>query len=128
MIRKKTKRLFIRVSEEQYQLIKKRSIPFKSITSFVIAALNEFSDSSAKDRIEQRIRLTEIYLKLDEKMAHVGGNLNQAMHRINESAKIGRPYDVLIYTEILPRINELYDLCNELRVQVGKATKKAVKY
>lgn len=119
---KKTKRLYLRLTEEDFNAIREKSAPFSGMSAFVAQAIKEFSNTSMKENLQSRRRLAEIYKQFDEKLAHVGGNLNQAMRRINESAKAGYPFDAIFANDFMPRVEELYILYMDLRKELQELT------
>lgn len=120
---KKTKRLYLRISEEDFNAIRKKSAPFSSMSAFVLQAINDYNDTSVRENLLFRTRLVEFYRQLDEKLGHLGGNLNQAMRRINECAKAGYPFDAIFVNEYLPRVEDLYILYTELRKELQELTR-----
>lgn len=122
MFKNKTRRLYIRLSEEEIAEIKRRSSQFDSMSHFVKEAIKEFSDTTITEKLETRKRLAELYKSIDEKLAHVGGNLNQAMRRINESAKANLPYNAIMQNDFMPRVQECYQLCLQLRRELEDIT------
>lgn len=123
----KTSRLYIRLTAEEHAAIRKRALKFQSMSHFVSAAIMEFSDTSARERQESNAHLTELYTAIDSKLGHVGGNLNQAMKRINETAMAGHPINALLRDPLLPTVKQCYELCLEIRKQLFNITKTAVK-
>ena len=97
------------------------------MSEFVAQAIKEFSNTSMKENLENRNRLAEIYRRFDEKLAHVGGNLNQAMRRINETAKAGRSFDAIFQYDFMPRVEELYILYMDLRKELQELTEKGLR-
>lgn len=127
MTNKKTKRLYIRLTEEELEAIREKSFKFSNMSAFIKEAVKEFSNSSIKENLELRKELTDTYKRLDEKLAHVGGNLNQAMRRINESAKAGYPFDAILKNDFMPNMHDTYNLCMEIRKQLFEITSKYAK-
>lgn len=119
---KKTKQLHFRLTEDDFNSLRERSAPFSSMSEFVAQAIKEFSNTSMKENLQSRRRLAEIYKRFDEKLAHLGGNLNQAMRRINESAKAGYPFDAIFSSDFMPRVEELYILYMDLRKELQELT------
>ncbi len=126
MERKKTKRIYLRVSEDLLKAIKKRAYRFQSLTQFIFAAIDAFEDTTIQDQMDSRNRLTQYYSKTDEKLAHIGGNLNQAMRRVNEAAKVSAPTQALILNSLLPEIRQCLQLCIQLRKELTELTRKSV--
>ncbi|MDE5976249.1 MAG: hypothetical protein K2G69_06855 [Muribaculaceae bacterium] len=111
----KTKRLFVRMTSEEHQALKKSAAGFNSMSQFVKEAIKEFSGQSPKKRLELRNRVIDHYTFIDSKLAHIGGNLNQAMHRCNELAKAGLPTPTIIVKEVYPNVKECHSLLIEVR-------------
>lgn len=124
---KKTKRYEIRLTEVEFAEIRKRAEKFNSISHFLHSAINEFSDSTIKDKMDARKHLSDWYVRADTHLAHIGGNLNQAMRRVNEASKVGHPTHGLIMSGLMPDIRECYKVCTELRKELMMITSKTVK-
>lgn len=124
---KKTRYIQVRLTPAQFEQIKKRSATFGSMSNLVIQALKEFSDSTAKDRLELSRLLAERYAKLDADIAHIGGNLNQAMHRINERAIAQINFDPILTDELYPLVQGCYDLCKSIRDTLRENTIPLIK-
>ena len=125
MKQKKTKRIFLRLTEEELNEIRKRSNKFQSITQYVFAAIHAFEDTTIQEKMEMSKRLAEFYVKADEKLGHIGGNLNQAMRQVNEASKIGTPTYALLINRLMPEIIQCYQLCAQLRKELLTETQKA---
>ena len=124
---KKTRRYGIRLTEAEFKEIRKRSERFQSISHFLLSAVNEFSDSTIKEKMEVRKRLSDFYVKAETHLAHIGGNLNQAMRRVNEAAKVAHPTQGRILTGLMPEIRDCYKVCTELRKELMNITSQTVK-
>lgn len=124
---KKTRRLYLRLTESEFSSIKKRAEKFDSLTHFILTAINDFGDTTIKERLEMRKRLAEFYSKAEQILSHVGGNLNQAMRQVNEAAKIAHPTQTLILNRLKPQIEDCLRVCLDLRKDVLQVTKEAVK-
>lgn len=123
---KKTKEIHIRLSEKELTAIKIRASKFQSLTQFIFAAIQSFDDTTIQERMDSRKRLAEYYKKTDEMLAHVGGNLNQAMRRVNEAAKVCAPTQALIINGLMPEIRECHQACNQLRKELLDVTRNIV--
>lgn len=127
MKKKKTKRIFLRVTEDELTQIKKRASRFQSLTQFVFSAIRAFEDYTLSEKLEAERRLADYYTKADEKLAHIGGNLNQAMKRVNEASKIGSPTQALILNGLMPEIRQCLEVCQQLRKEILRETSDTVK-
>ena len=126
MIKNKTRRLYIRLTEDQFNEIRRRSEPFQTMSAFINAAITEFSDTSAREKLESRKRLADLFSRFDEKLAHLGGNLNQAMRRINENVKVDTSFHSLLMNDYMLRMGECHSLLIMLRKELYDITKKTV--
>ncbi len=124
---KKTKRLHIRLTEEEYTEIKKRAERFQSVTQYVLSAISDFSDSTVHDRMIAIKLLSEYYVNTEKHLAHIGGNLNQAMRRVNEAAKVAHPTQAMILTDLMPEIRQCHTVCTDLRKELMNFTKETIK-
>lgn len=115
------------MSEDDLTAIKDRASKFQSLTQFIFAAIQSFDDTTIQERMNLRKRLAEFYAKTDEKLAHIGGNLNQAMRRVNEAAKVGTPTQAFILNDLKPEIKECSQVCIQLRKELLDATRKTSK-
>lgn len=127
MKKKKTKRINIRVTEDEFTEIRKRAKKFQSLTQFIMTSIQSFEDNTIQERMEERKKLTMYYSKADEILGHIGGNLNQAMRRVNEAAKISLPTQSLILNGLIPVISQCNDICMKLRKDLYEITSKSVK-
>ncbi len=126
MERKKTKRIYLRITETELRSIKNRASKFQSVTQFIFSAIEAFEDTTIQDRMDAVKRLAQYYSKTDEKLAHIGGNLNQAMRRVNEAAKAGTPTQALILNGLMKEIRQCHQVCNLLRKELSEETRKSV--
>ncbi len=127
MERKKTKRIYLRVSDHELMEIKNRAIKFQSITQYILNAVQSFYDCTIQERLEAKKALAEYYRKYESHLAHIGGNLNQAMRQVNEAAIAGHPTQALILNNLIPKIMECRNVCIELRKELFEVTKNIVR-
>lgn len=86
---RKTKYLKARMTEDEITLHRQRAQAHGSLTQYIRAALAEYSDVNAKQRIDLVRELDSYYLKYWHELSHIGGNLNQSVKRANELAIAG---------------------------------------
>lgn len=124
---KKTSVLKLRISPLTLDEIRKKSASFGSMSNYVLQALKEFSDTTSREKIEISKSLAEQYVHLDMILAHIGGNINQAMKRVNERRSAGIEYDSLLITKLLPELLNCMKICNETRSLLKYLTYKYAK-
>lgn len=103
------------MTSEELDTLKKQAAGFNSVSHFVKEAIKEFSGQSPKQRIEARMKVAEYFSVIDGQLAHIGGNLNQAMHRCNEASKAGLPISSIIVSKVSPSVQDCYALLMEVR-------------
>lgn len=124
---KRTRQVHFRISNEDFEKIKKRAAKYGGITQFYAAAAEILIDTSIQERIELRKLISEQYLKIDQKLAHSGGNLNQAMRQVNEAAKVGHPTQAMILNSLMPQIEQHHKEIIEIRRQLYELTRECLK-
>lgn len=123
----KTKTFKFRVTQTQFENIKRRSKPFGTMTNFINQAVKEFSDITIKEKLDMEKHIAEQYVDIDAKLAHAGANLNQVVRRINELAQAGLPYEQILMDNAMPRIKEVYDIVNQFRNEIRESTMLALR-
>lgn len=121
---RKTKRFYLRLTESELESIRERAKPFGSMSNYIMESLEEFSDFTSREKLNLRKSLAELYISLDAKFAHIGGNLNQAMKRINENAQAGLPYGNLLKNDLYPIIDNCRNEYSILRNLLKDITHK----
>lgn len=122
----KCRQINIRLTEDEYRDLKDRSKEFYNMTQYVLLALREYSGASPKAILEQRNRLTALYRHIDLQLAHMGGNLNQAMKRVNELAACHAPYYDRLVEDVLPLVTECHQSILDYRRLLRSITSKTV--
>lgn len=64
-------------------------------------AIAEFSDINAIERLSMQKDIALLYRSIDEKLAHIGGNINQSMRRINEASIAGIPWAITFKEQMI---------------------------
>ena len=114
----KTKQIHFRVSSSRFEEIAKRAKAFQGITHFINSAIDEFSDDTYKLKRDVRRQLIDFYRVANMHLGHIGGNLNQTVHHLNELAKIGTDKSSYLINEVYPHIQTLHRLCLEIQQQL----------
>lgn len=126
-MRKKDRQINIRLSSDELEFLKSHSAGFSSMSHFVKEAIKEFSGQSPKQRLEARKKVADYFSSIDNQLAHIGGNLNQAMHRCNEAAKAGLPVSSIILSKVYPEVKECYAFLLDMRKSLHTLTCNVVK-
>lgn len=126
MEKKKDKFIKLRVTSEEARMYKEKAAPFNTISNYIRSAVAEFSGVTPRQKTDLMVRLGWLYVKYFAELGHIGGNLNQAVKRINELAQAGRLSSAHL-GQLLTVINETKaELC-KLRHELHTVTKKAGK-
>ena len=123
----KIKQIHFRVSTSRFEEIAKRAKSFQGITHFINSAIDEFSDDNYKIKRETRRQLIEFYKIANMHLGHIGGNLNQTVHHLNELAKIRTDNSSYLINEIYPHIQTVHRLCLEIQQQLRIISSQSLK-
>ena len=102
---RKTKRLWIRISAQDAELIKQKAVNYKTVSSMIWDAIKQFDDTGTKRKIAALNEMTALYKKYQQDLAWMGGNFNQVVKRANELAianELTFPYfEKVLYPQIM---------------------------
>ena len=118
----KTKRIYFRVSESEHREILNNSKNFQGITHYILTAIKEFSNMTHKEKVEASKEMIKLYREANVHLAHIGGNLNQTVHRINELSNGGVDVSPIILNEIYPQVQQVYSFCIILQGELLRIT------
>jgi hypothetical protein len=79
----KTKRIYIRISEEEFESLKKRAKAYKSMSAFLIDAGMKFDDRATIRRLDILDNWTAAYKKWEKDILYISNNINQMAHYCN---------------------------------------------
>ncbi|TFH93838.1 plasmid mobilization relaxosome protein MobC [Porphyromonas levii] len=79
----KNKRIYMRVTEEEYQMIKDKSGNYPTTTALMVDAVRAFNENSMRNRIATMVEFSSYAKGLDVEMSRVGNNLNQITHELH---------------------------------------------
>lgn len=83
---RKTKRLWIRISAQDAELIKQKATNYKTVSSMIWDAIKQFDDVGTKRKIATLNEMMTFYKKYQQDLAWMGSNFNQVVKRANELA------------------------------------------
>ncbi len=124
-MKQRTKYIQIRVTEEEAKLIKDKSASYSSISHFVRSAIAEYSDITAKQKLQLLNDLGNFYRESRIDLSHIGGNLNQTVKRANELAVAGLLSGSYITQILMPEITKTKKVLETFHRQLLSLTKKA---
>ena len=127
-VNKLTRRIQIRVTNEEYQHIKDASADFSSVAHYIRSALHEYSDTSAKDKMQQIQKLTDMFEQCNSMLYHTTANLNQAVKHANELSIAGLLTESYFTSSVCSNASATIDSINKLRAALRKIVADATKY
>lgn len=112
---RKTKRLWIRVSPSDEQLIKEKAAHYQTVSRMIWDAIRQFDDKGTMQKIAALNEMTVLYLKYRRDLSWMGSNFNQVVKRANELA-IGGELDQSYFEQVIfPKIKELQQLLTDIK-------------
>ena len=99
----------------------------KPVADYIRAALAEYSDTDARQRLELINNLGSFYRKFRDELSWAGSNLNQSVKRANELAVAGLLAPSYIQEVLLPVILETQETLNRIKKDLDSLTQKAVR-
>lgn len=79
----------IRLTEEEFEAWKEKSLAFGSLSSMLRMAVETFDSKGKRNKIEFLDEFSKLLRSYDNQFSHVTGNLNQVVKRANQLAKVG---------------------------------------
>lgn len=121
---RKTKRLWIRISAQDAELIKQKAANYKTVSGMIWDAIKQFDDMGTKRKIVALNEMTAFYKKYQQDLAWMGGNFNQVVKRANE-LMIGNELTVSYFEDVLfPQIAELQKLLIAIKQKQHQIAKR----
>ena len=121
---RKTKRLWIRISAQDAELIKQKATNYKTVSSMIWDAIKQFDDVGTKRKIATLNEMMTFYKKYQQDLAWMGSNFNQVVKRANELA-ITNELTVPFFENVLyPRIEELQKLLTAIKQEQHQIAKR----
>ena len=121
---RKTKRLWIRISAQDAELIKQKATNYKTVSSMIWDAIKQFDDVGTKRKITMLNEMMTFYKKYQQDLAWMGSNFNQVVKRANELA-IANELTVPFFENVLfPRIEELQKLLTVIKQEQHQIVKR----
>lgn len=121
---RKTKRLWIRISAQDAELIRQKTANYKTVSSMIWDAIKQFDDTGTKRKIVALNEMTVLYKKYQQDLSWMGGNFNQVVKRANELA-IANELTVSFFENVLfPQIMELQKLLTAIKQEQHQIAKR----
>ena len=123
----KYKRIEIYLNKKDAALFEKKAAHYKFWGPFIRDAVKQFNDKGTVRKLDALNEMVSLYKKHQDELSWIGGNLNQAVKRANELAKIGK-LDQFYYSNLLyPRIKEIQELICEIKDEQQEIVKKLIR-
>lgn len=116
----KIKRLEIRLSEQEFQHIKKHSKGYPSMSSFVLDAVKNHDPRRGKNRIDTMIKFSELMENSDVSLSRLGNNINQIAHAINRKIMANWGANFALDEDILMRVEDSRFLLEKILIELRK--------
>lgn len=116
----KIKRLEIRLSEQEFQHIKKHSKGYSSMSSFVLDAVKNHDPRRGKNRIDTMIKFSELMENSDVSLSRLGNNINQIAHAINRKIMANWGANFALDEDILMRVEDARFLLEKILLELRK--------
>ena len=121
---RKTKRLWIRISAQDAELIKQKATNYKTVSSMIWDAIKQFDDVGTKRKIATLNEMMTFYKKHQQDLAWMGSNFNQVVKRANELA-IANELTLPYFEKVLyPQIMELQKLLTAIKQEQHQIAKR----
>ena len=121
---RKTKRLWIRISAQDAELIKQKATNYKTVSSMIWDAIKQFDDVGTKRKIATLNEMMTFYKKYQQDLAWMGGNFNQVVKQANELA-IANELTLPYFEKVLyPQIMELQKLLTAIKQEQHQIAKR----
>ena len=121
---RKTKRLWIRISAQDAELIKQKATNYKTVSSMIWDAIKQFDDVGTKRKIATLNEMMTFYKKYQQDLAWMGSNFNQVVKRANELA-IANELTLPYFESVLyPQIMELQKLLIAIKQEQHQIAKR----
>ena len=122
----RTKYFQLRLTREEYDLLKAKSASYSSVSHYIRSAVKEYSDIGAKQKLQLLKDLSSFYRRFQDELSWAGGNLNQSVKRANELAVAGLLSPAYIAEVLMPSIDSTRKTLNTIKQELLNVTKKAI--
>ena len=126
-MKQRTERFEMRLTPEEIAGIREKSKRYHSVSNFIRMAVNEFSDTDAKTRLELCNDTARLCRKFQDELSWMGSNLNQAVKRANELAVAGILSESYFRDNISPLIEKVSRLVVSIKEEQAHIAKKATR-
>ena len=126
-MKQRTERFEMRLTPEEVAGIREKSKRYHSISNFIRMAVNEFSDTDAKTRLELCNDTARLCRKFQDELSWMGSNLNQAVKRANELAVVGLLSESYFKDILAPMIEGVEKMIKAVKSEQADIARKAIR-
>ena len=126
-MKQRTERFEMRLTPDEITAIREKSKRYHSVSNFIRMAVNEFSDTDAKTRLELCNDTARLCRRFQDELSWVGSNLNQAVKRANELAVAGLLSESYLRDKLTPMIEDVTRLVRLVKEEQANIARKATR-
>lgn len=126
-MKQRTERFEMRLTPEEATGIREKSKRYHSVSNFIRMAVNEFSDTDAKTRLELCNDTARLCRKFQDELSWMGSNLNQAVKRANELAVAGLLSESYFKDILAPMIEGVEKMIKAVKSEQADIARKAIR-
>jgi hypothetical protein len=126
-MKQRTERFEMRLTPEEAAGIREKSKRYHSVSNFIRMAVNEFSDTDAKTRLELCNDTARLCRKFQDDLSWMGSNLNQAVKRANELAVAGLLSESYFKDILAPMIEGVEKMIKAVKSEQADIARKAIR-
>ena len=126
-MKQRTERFEMRLTPEEAAGIREKSKRYHSVSNFIRMAVNEFSDTDAKTRLELCNDTARLCRKFQDELSWMGSNLNQAVKRANERAVAGLLSESYFKDILAPMIEGVEKMIKAVKSEQADIARKAIR-
>lgn len=126
-MKQRTERFEMRLTPEEAAGIREKSKRYHSVSNFIRMAVNEFSDTDAKTRLELCNDTAKLCRKFQDELSWMGSNLNQAVKRANELAVAGLLSESYFKDILAPMIEGVEKMIKAVKSEQADIARKAIR-
>lgn len=117
----------MRLTPEEAAGIREKSKRYHSVSNFIRMAVNEFSDTDAKTRLELCNDTARLCRKFQDELSWMGSNLNQAVKRANELSVAGLLSESYFKDILAPMIEGVEKMIKAVKSEQADIARKAIR-
>ena len=126
-MKQRTERFEMRLTPDEIAGIREKSKRYHSVSNFIRMAVNEFSDTDAKTRLELCNDTARLCRRFQDELSWMGSNLNQTVKRANELAVAGILTESYVKDILTPMIENVARLVKSIKEEQAHIAIKATK-